>query len=51
MPKVIKFFSRHFQTLCKQYTPLGVGKQILLETKVVIVFLLGSSKLYPGHGM
>lgn len=51
MSKVVKFYSRRFQTLCKQYTPFSVGKQILLKTKVVIVFLLGPNKLYPDHGM
>lgn len=27
MPKIVKFYSGHFQTLCKQYIPLSEGKQ------------------------
>lgn len=39
MPKVVKFYSKHFPTLCKQYIPLSVGEQILLDTEVIIGFL------------
>lgn len=45
MPNVVKFYSRHFLVLCKQDVLLITGKQILVNTNLIIVFLLRPNKL------